>query len=469
MSLDFHFGMDYKDETIAAIATPVGIGGIGIIKISGRLAEGIAQNIFRPRHPIKSLDNFRLYLGHIIDPDSGLPIDEVLLSIMRGPCSYTREDVVEINSHSGYAILSRVLQIILRSGARLAKPGEFTLRAFMNGRIDLTQAEAVADLINAKSEASLYLAAHQLSGGFLTRLEELREKLLEMLVEIEACIDFPDDQPIRIDRHHIGDRIHTAILEPIKELVSAFSQRKTWQEGITLVIVGRVNVGKSSIFNRMLQKERALVTPIPGTTRDIIECGISIKGIPIRLMDTAGMRKVRGMVEKKGLGLTKACLSSADIILLVIDRSKALAKYDTETLRRVTKKRVIVVINKIDLPQKVSEKKLKDAFNNLPRVFVSALTGEGFNDLVNTIHERVINTAAVMPSAPIIPNLRHTIALRQAGDCLEKAATNIVDGLPLEIVASDLVWAKNSIDEITGRKISEEVIDGVFTRFCLGK
>jgi tRNA modification GTPase len=461
--------MDYKDETIAAIATPVGIGGIGIIKISGKLAEAIAQNIFRPRHPIKSLDNFRLYLGHIIDLDSRLPIDEVLLSIMRGPFSYTREDVVEINSHSGYAILSRVLQIILRSGARLAKPGEFTLRAFMNGRIDLTQAEAVADLINAKSETSLCLAAHQLSGGFLTRLEELRESLLEILVEIEACIDFPDDQPIRIDRHHIRDRIHAAILGPIKELVSAFTQRKIWQEGITLVLAGRVNVGKSSIFNRMLQKERALVTPIPGTTRDIVECGISIKGIPVRVMDTAGMRKVRGMVEKKGLGLTKACLASADIILLVIDRSKALGKYDTETLRRVTKKRVIVVINKIDLPQKVSEKKLGGAFNNLPRVFVSALTGEGFNDLVNAIHERVIHTAAVMPSAPIVPNLRHTIALRRAGDCLEKAATNIVDGLPLEIVAADLVWAKNSIDEITGKRISEEVIDGVFTRFCLGK
>jgi tRNA modification GTPase len=461
--------MDYKDETIAAIATPVGIGGIGIIKISGKLAEAIAQNIFRPRHPIKSLDNFRLYLGHIIDLDSRLPIDEVLLSIMRGPFSYTREDVVEINSHSGYAILSRVLQIILRSGARLAKPGEFTLRAFMNGRIDLTQAEAVADLINAKSETSLCLAAHQLSGGFLTRLEELRESLLEILVEIEACIDFPDDQPIRIDRHHIRDRIHAAILGPIKELVSAFTQRKIWQEGITLVLAGRVNVGKSSIFNRMLQKERALVTPIPGTTRDIVECGISIKGIPVRVMDTAGMRKVRGMVEKKGLGLTKACLASADIILLVIDRSKALGKYDTETLRRVTKKRVIVVINKIDLPQKVSEKKLEDVCNNLPKVFVSALTGEGFNDLVNTIHERVVNTAAVLPSAPIVPNLRHTIALRQASDSLEKAATNIADGLPLEIVAADLVWAKNAIDEITGKKISEEVIDGVFTRFCLGK
>jgi tRNA modification GTPase len=469
VSLDFHFTMEYKDETIAAIATPVGIGGIGIIKISGRLAEGISQKIFRPRHPIKSLENFRLYLGHVIDPDSGLPIDEVLLSIMRGPLSYTREDVVEINSHSGYAILSRVLQIILRSGARLAKPGEFTLRAFLNGRIDLTQAEAVVDLINAKSETSLYLAAHQLSGGLLARLEEIRGRVLELLVEIEACIDFPDDQPISIERDHTGHRIRTAILEPIKELISAFSQRKMWQEGTVIVLAGRVNVGKSSIFNRMLQNERALVTPLPGTTRDIIECGISIKGIPIRLMDTAGIRKVRGMVEKKGLGLTKACLGSADIILLVIDRSKTLTQYDTETLRAVMKKRVIVVINKIDLPQRVSEKKLEAVFGNLQRVFVSAVTGEGFDHLMNTVHEHIMSPASPMPSIPLIPNLRHATALRQAADCLDKAAAHVRDGLPLEIVAADLVWAKNSIDEITGKKIGEDLIDGVFTRFCIGK
>jgi tRNA modification GTPase len=461
--------MEYKDETIAAIATPVGIGGIGIIKISGRLAEGISEKIFRPKHPIKSLENFRLYLGHVIDPDSRLPIDEVLLSIMRGPLSYTREDVVEINSHSGYAILSRVLQIILRSGARLAKPGEFTLRAFMNGRIDLTQAEAVVDLINAKSETSLCLAAHQLSGGLLARLEEIRGRLLEILVEMEACIDFPDDQPIQIDRDHTGHRIRTAVLEPIKELMSAFSQRKMWQEGTVVVLGGRVNAGKSSIFNRMLQNERALVTPIPGTTRDIIECGIGIKGIPIRLMDTAGIRKVRGMVEKRGLGLTKACLSSADIILLVIDSSKTLTKYDTEALRTVMKKRVIVVINKIDLPQKVSEKKLEAVFGNLQKVFVSAVTGEGFDHLMDAIHEHIMSPASVIPSTYVIPNLRHTIALREAANYLDKAATNIIGGLPLEITAADLMWAKNSIDEITGKKIGEDLIDGVFTRFCIGK
>jgi tRNA modification GTPase len=461
--------MDYKNETIAAVATPVGIGGIGIIKISGRLAEGIAQKVFQPKSPVKLLDNFRLYLGHVIDPDAGIPIDEVLLSIMRGPHSYTREDVVEINSHSGYAVLSRILQIILRSGARLAQPGEFTLRAFINGRIDLTQAEAIIDLINAKSEASLHLATRQLSGGFLARIEEIRKELIEILVDIEASIDFPDDQATGLDLQRIGARIRKAALEPVKELISAYSQRKIWHEGMAAIIVGRVNVGKSSIFNRLLQNERALVTPIPGTTRDIIECGISIKGVPIQLMDTAGIRKVRGMVEKKGLGLTKARLASADIILLVIDGSRALNKYDLEPLRNATKKRIILVINKIDLPQKVDERKLETIFGNIPRVYVSALTGEGFNDLTDTIYAFIMNNAAVMSSAPIVPNVRHARALQQAGDFLEKARRNLLDGIPVEMVAADLTWARNSIDEITGQRESEEVIHGIFNRFCIGK
>lgn len=461
--------MDYKNETIAAIATPVGIGGIGIIKISGKLAAGIAQKVFRPKHPIKSFDNFRLYLGHIIDPNSGLPVDEVLISIMRGPLSYTREDVVEINSHSGYTILSKVLQIVLQSGARLAQPGEFTLRAFLNGRIDLTQAEAIVDLINAKSETSLRLAANQLAGGFLTRLEEIRRKLIEILVEIEASIDFPDEEHTRINRQRIAERIRTATLEPTGELISAYSQRKVWHEGIAVVIVGRVNVGKSSIFNRLLQKERALVTPIPGTTRDILECGITIEGIPIRLVDTAGMRKVKGMVEKKGVGLTKARLASADIIILVIDRSRALNQYDLDALRKADKKAVIVVVNKVDLPRKASEKKIEMAFGNLPRAYVSALTGEGFNDLTKAIYTLIMSSTTVIPSTSIIPNLRHTLALQQAGDYLEKALRNVTDNLPLEIVATDLVWARNSIDEITGYTINEEVIDGIFKMFCLGK
>jgi tRNA modification GTPase len=461
--------MDYKNETIAAIATPVGIGGIGIIKVSGKLASSIAQKVFRPKQPVTSFENFRLYLGHVIDPNSGLPVDEVLISIMRGPLSYTREDVLEINSHSGYTILSKVLQIILQSGARLAQPGEFTLRAFLNGRIDLTQAEAIVDLINARSETSLHMAANQLAGGLLTRLEEIRSHLIEILVEIEASMDFPDEEHITINRQGIADRIRSAMLEPTRELISAHSQRKVWHEGMVVVIAGRVNVGKSSILNRLIHKERALVTPIPGTTRDLVECGTTMKGIPLRLVDTAGMRKARGMVEKEGVGLTKARVKSADIILLVIDRSRALNQYDLDIFRKTDKKSVIIVVNKIDLPRKVSEEKIERVFGNLPRVSISALTGEGLNTLTNALYAHIMRRTAALPSISITPNLRHTLALQQAGDYLEKALRNVADSLPLEIVAEDLVWARNSIDEITGHKTNEEVIDGIFQRFCVGK
>lgn len=461
--------MDYKDETIAAIATPVGLGGVGIIKISGRNAVKIAQKLFRPSRPIKSFENFRLYLGHIIDPKSDLPLDEVLLSMMRAPSSYTREDVVEINSHSGYTILSNILQLILQSGARLAQPGEFTLRAFLNGRIDLTQAEAIIDLINAKSETSVRLAANQLAGGFLTRIKEIRQALIEILIEIEASIDFPDEESTMVTRPHLINNIHKKILKPIKEFISAYSQRKIWHDGIAVVIIGRVNVGKSSILNRLLHKERALVTPVPGTTRDILECGVTIEGIPIKLVDTAGIRKVRGTVEKKGVDLSKAQLTSADVTLFVIDRSRALNQYDYDLLREVNKNTAIVVINKIDLPAKPSEKKIDSLCNNLPRVNVSASTGEGFNKLNKAIFNRVMNNTIDIASIPIVPNLRHATALENVRDLIEKASINLRDGLPLEIIAADLSWAKDAIDEITGGKTSEEILSGIFSNFCLGK
>jgi tRNA modification GTPase len=461
--------MDCKDETIAAIATPIGVGGIGIIKISGNNAEGIANKIFRPARPIKSFDSFRLYLGHIIDPRSGLPVDEVLLSIMRAPFSYTREDVVEINSHSGYTILSRILQIILQSGARLAKPGEFTLRAFLNGRIDLTQAEAIIDLINAKSETALQLAANQLSGGFLSRIKEIREALLEILVEIDASMDFPDEDVETPHRSHIIDYVREKLIAPIREFISAHSQRWIWHEGISVVIVGRVNAGKSSILNRLLQRERALVTPIPGTTRDILECGVTIEGIPIKLVDTAGIRKVRGTVERKGVDLTRAQLTSADVILLVIDRSRALNRHDLDLLQTVDNNTSILVVNKIDLPPRVSEKRLTSLRRDLPRVDISALTGEGLHDLKKAIFTLVSCNTEGGAVPPIVPNLRHITVLGQACELLERACANLESNLPLEIVAADLSWAKDSIDEVTGRKTTEEILDGIFSRFCLGK
>lgn len=461
--------MDYKEETITAIATPIGVGGIGIIKVSGYNAETIARKIFRPKRPIKSFDSFRLYLGHIIDPKSNLPVDEVLLSVMHAPFSYTREDVVEINSHSGYTILSNILQIILQAGARLAKPGEFTLRAFLNGRIDLTQAEAIIDLINAKSDISVRLAAGQLVGGLGTRIEEIRQAIIEILARIEASIDFPDEESTVITRSYIADHINKKILTSVKESIAAHTQRKIWHEGVAVVIAGRVNVGKSSILNRLLQEDRAIVTPIPGTTRDILECMVTIEGIPLRLLDTAGIRKVKGKIEKKGVDLTRTQLAAADLTLLVIDRNRPLSQHDLNLLEEVDKNNTIVVINKIDLPAKLSERKIGSTFKDLPMVKISALTGEGFKRLNKAIFNKVMDKKIDIPPTPIVPNLRHKIALTKTATFLERASANLINGLPLEIVAADLSWAKDAIDEITGNKTSEEILNNIFSRFCLGK
>jgi len=461
--------MDYKEETIAAIATPIGVGGIGIIKISGNNAENIVRKIFRSKQPIKSFDSFRLCLGYIIDPKSKLPLDEVLLSIMRAPFSYTREDVVEINSHSGHTVLSNILQIILQAGARLAKPGEFTLRAFLNGRIDLTQAEAIIDLINAKSDMSVRLAASQLAGGLGTRTEQIRGALIEILARIEASIDFPDEESTVITRSDIAGQINRKILKPIKGLIRAYSQRKIWHEGVSVAIVGRVNVGKSSILNRFLQEDRAIVTPIPGTTRDILEGMVNIEGLPLRLIDTAGIRKVRGKVEKKGVDLTRTQLTLADFTLLVIDRSRPLNQHDLNLLSEVDKKTAVVVINKIDLPARLSEKRINSTFKHLPKISVSALTGEGFENLNKAVFTKVMDKKIGVSPTSIVPNLRHKTALNKAATFSENASTNIMNGFPLETVAADLSWSKDALDEITGNKISEEILDNIFSRFCLGK
>ena len=460
--------MVYPKDTIAAIATPIGIGGIGIIRISGPDAQAIARKIFRPKRPTTSFKSFRLYLGSIIDPKEGLPIDEVLLSAMYAPFSYTCEDVVEINSHSGYALLSNILGIVLQAGARLAKPGEFTLRAFLNGRIDLTQAEAIVDLINAKSDRSVRLATNQLAGGFKERTEVIRLALIKILAQVEAAIDFPDQGFTAATTASITDHINKAILGPTKELIAAYAQRKLWYEGFLVVIAGRVNVGKSSVFNRLLQEDRALVTPIPGTTRDALDAAVTLDGLPLRLIDTAGVRKVTGIIEQKGIQLTKVQLSRADLILLVVDQSRPLNHYGVDLLQEAHKNPVIVVVNKVDLPAKTSQDKIGTTFKKLPRVKVSALTGEGFKGLKRVMFATIINKKDT-PLTTLVPNLRQTNILEKAASCLENATRNLLQGLPLELAAADLSWAKDALDEITGNKTSEEILDNIFNSFCVGK
>ena len=457
------------EDTIAAIATPIGQAGIGIVRISGSRAGEIAGRIFRPKRHDKRFQSHRLYLGHLIDPSSRCMIDEVLLTFMRSPHSYTTEDVIEINSHSGYLLLSRTLQIVLNEGARLAKPGEFTFRAFINGRIDLTQAEAVIDLINSKSDRGLELSSRQIKGQFKEEIDGLRKKVVEIIAQTEVAIDFPEGEYGIISRGETANWIERELFEPIQKIIGTYSQRKIWVDGINTVIVGRVNAGKSSLLNRLLNEERAIVTSIPGTTRDIIESTIHIQGLPIRLMDTAGFRKVEGEVEKIGIHLTEQKLADADLSLILIDQSRYLNQDDLNIIAKSQKKKGLIIINKIDLPSKLDKEKLRRASNNLPMARISALTGEGIENLRGIIRDQVITGDMDTPSSHLAPNLRHMTALKDASQHIEKAAFNIREELPMEIIAMDLNSGREALGEITGETTHEEILDKIFSEFCLGK
>ena len=454
------------EDTIAAISTPLGLAGIGIVRISGPDAKSISRRVFRPKRAVHTFQSHRLYLGHFIDPDTGGTLDEVLLSVMGAPCSYTREDVVEINSHSGYLLLSQILQIVLKQGARLAEPGEFTFRAFMNGRIDLSQAEAIMDVIRSPSERGLRLAADQMEGRFRKSVEHLRQKTVEYLARLEVGIDYPEEAP---DALPGADQMEEELIKPIRDLIGGHAQRKIWMEGVKTVIVGRVNAGKSSLLNRLLNEERALVTPIPGTTRDVIESTLYIEGLPLRLMDTAGFRRGKGTLEKMGMDLTRQKIEAADLILVVMDRSRPLREDELHMVDQIVEKRSVVILNKMDLPSKLREEDLKAAVGGNPLVRISALTGEGIEELRRVIRALVLEGDKAEAEPTIAPNMRQKLALEEACRFLSRAAQNARDGMPLEIVAVDLNEGLSSLGEITGETATEEILDRIFSQFCLGK
>lgn len=456
-------------DTIAAIATPVGQAGIGIIRMSGPLSAPIAGRIFKPKRPLNKLQSHRLYLGHICDPATQGLIDEVLLTVMDSPHSYTREDVVEIHSHSGYLLLSRILQILLEQGARLARPGEFTFRAFANGRIDLTQAEAVVDLINAKSDKGLHLAAQQVRGALKAAVDNPREKIRDILARAEVALDFPDEEAAIISRSEAAREIESAAVKPLRALIERHANRRIWVDGIDTAIVGRVNAGKSSLLNRLLDEQRAIVTPIPGTTRDIIESSLNIRGLPLNLIDTAGLRKVENEVEQIGVRLAAKKFDQADFLLVVVDQSRPLNQDDFTLLAKARGRNALIAVNKIDLPGRIPANADDQAFSGFPKVRISALTGEGLDDLKETIIGCVLQSEIDMTTSHTAPNLRHRRALEEALESLEKAVAGAKDELPIEIVALELRNALDALGEIIGETSTDEVLDSIFSQFCLGK
>lgn len=456
------------EDTIAAVATPVGQAGIGIVRMSGPGSRKILDRIFRPRNPVNDMESHRLYLGHLMDPALGAPIDEVLVSYMAAPHSYTREDVVEINSHSGHLLLGQILKILVHEGARPAKPGEFTFRSFMNGRVDLTQAEAVMDLINAQSARGLQLASNQICGRLHSEIERLRQHAVDILAQLEVAIDFPEEEYGRLHREETALRVQMDLIDPVSRILSGHEERKVWMEGVKTVIAGRVNAGKSSLLNRLLNEERAMVTPIPGTTRDTIESTIHLQGLPLHLMDTAGFRKGRGTLEKIGIHRAKQKMEESDLVLLVIDQSRPLHQDDLDLLARVQSKRVVVVLNKIDLRARVNEEALETLASGLHRVRISALKGEGIEELRKAIVD-VITSGIDTADLGVAPSLRHKEALERTSGHFQAGVSNLREGLPFEIVAADLQQGLEALGEIVGETANEEVLDRIFSRFCIGK
>ncbi|HHV61171.1 MAG TPA: tRNA uridine-5-carboxymethylaminomethyl(34) synthesis GTPase MnmE [Firmicutes bacterium] len=458
------------EETIAAISTPIGEGGIGIIRISGNRAGEIARRLFRrfDGMPVDRLQPRKVLYGIIVDPQTGERLDEVLLWFMPGPKSYTRQDIVEISCHGGIVSLRAVLEAVLKCGARLAEPGEFTRLAFMNGRIDLAQAEAVIDIIRARTEASRRVAMAQLSGGLSREVDMIRRDAVGILAAIEASIDFPDDvgeqEPERMD-----DTIR-GLTDRINKLLSTADSGRIYREGISVVIVGRPNVGKSSLLNALARKARAIVTDIPGTTRDIIEEFVDIRQIPVRLVDTAGLRESRDLVERLGVERARNELETADLALVVLDISEGVKDEDRQVIDEMRPgKPWILVLNKSDLEHKISEEEARVLAPGVPSVMVSANEGIGLDNLEDAIADTVLRGKVSPRESCVVTNVRHKGALERSLQALVDARASLRAGVPLDLVAIDIREAIEALGEITGETAGEDVIDRIFADFCIGK
>jgi tRNA modification GTPase len=454
-----------EQDTICAVSTPPGEGGIGIIRVSGKDAVAIASGIFRPgkNNILTSAASHVLQYGHVVDPSNGEAIDEALVSVMRAPSSYTREDVVEINCHGGMAPLWRTMRLLINAGARQAEPGEFTKRAFLNGRIDLAQAEAVMDVIRAKTDLALRAANEQLLGGLSAEISGLRSSLVSILASVEAGIDFPEEDIETKSGKPLGDEI-ALLLYQVEALISNASYGRILRDGFATAIIGRPNVGKSSLLNALLRQDRAIVTDIPGTTRDVLEEYVNIAGVPLRILDTAGIRHSHDAAEQEGVRRALAAVGSADIVLAVFDGSQPLTPEDLQALDAVKEKNAIAVINKADLPRFLEE------IDRIPlRVSVSCRTGAGLDELRSAIAGIVQKGTAGPREHAWAVNQRHRTALERARESLKKARESSSAALSPEFVAVDLRDALDSIGLIIGATHTDDILERIFNDFCIGK
>jgi len=457
----------FFEDTIAAIATAPGTGAIGIVRLSGPAVEEIAHKLFKPRNAAGKFKSHHLYHGDIVSFKTGKIVDEVLMALMRKPRSYTGEDVLEIQCHGGQVILRAILSETVYAGARIAEPGEFTRRAFLNSRMDLCQAEAVIDLINARTEKAVEVALSQLKGGLREKIEASHRLLTDVLADVEASLDFAEDVSDGAEGKRITARLQE-IMRDLNALLSSYNEGKAYRQGINAVIVGRSNVGKSSLLNRLWGEKRAIVSSIPGTTRDFIEEYLHIEGIPVKITDTAGIRQTDEPIEQEGIDLVWDRVGKADIILAVFDGSAPLTEDDVAVIDRICDRNVIPIINKIDLPVLLDASALQSRFPERDIVKLSAKYGEGIPGLTNAMVHAALHAPAGDQDV-VLTNIRHKLALESALYFLGQATCGVVNDRTPELVAYDIWDALGGLGEIVGKTTTDDILDRIFSNFCIGK
>lgn len=462
MSLDF--------DTIAAISTPPGEGGIGIVRISGEEAIAIADRVYQMgSKKISDQDSHTIHYGRVVDPKTDQVVDEVMVTLMKAPKTYTKEDVVEINSHGGILAVNKVLQLVLNNGARLAEPGEFTKRAFLNGRVDLSQAEAVMDMIRAKTDKAMQVAVNQMDGDLSKLIHNLRQEILDTLAQVEVNIDYPEYDDVEEMTSQMLLEKAQSVKSQVKALLETAQQGKVLREGLATAIIGRPNVGKSSLLNKLLREEKAIVTDVAGTTRDIVEEYVSVKGVPLRLIDTAGIRDTEDQVERIGVERSRKAIQDADLVLLVFNQHEALTEEDLALIEATKDHKRIVILNKSDLDQHLDLDRLSQALPDADFITTSAMTDLGLTDLEDKIADLFFSGQTGDRDATYVSNTRHISLLNKAADALDEVIEGIDLGMPVDLVQVDMTRAWDYLGEITGDSVQDELITQLFSQFCLGK
>lgn len=456
-------------DTITSISTPMGEGAIGIVRLSGPQAIEIADKLYKGKHLLNDVPSHTINYGHIIDPESKEVVEEVMVSVLRAPKTFTREDIIEINCHGGILTINRVLELTMTYGARMAEPGEFTKRAFLNGRIDLSQAEAVMDFIRSKTDRASKVAMNQIEGRLSDLIKKQRQSILEILAQVEVNIDYPEYDDVEDATTEFLLEQSKEIKQEINRLLDTGAQGKIMREGLSTVIVGKPNVGKSSMLNNLIQDNKAIVTEVAGTTRDVLEEYVNVRGVPLRLVDTAGIRETEDIVEKIGVERSRKALSQADLILFVLNNNEALTQEDYTLYEVVKNEDVIVIVNKMDLEQNIDINEVKDMIGDTPLIQTSMLKQEGIDELEIQIRDLFFGGEVQNQDMTYVSNSRHISLLKQARQTIQDAIDAAESGVPMDMVQIDLTRTWEILGEIIGETASDELIDQLFSQFCLGK